>query len=66
MRSGNCPQALSRNTGARGLRSILEEIMLDVMFDIPSRRDVGRCIITLDNVLHKTPPEIIRKQELSA
>jgi ATP-dependent Clp protease ATP-binding subunit ClpX len=59
-------QALSRNTGARGLRSILEEIMLDVMFDIPSRRDVGRCIITLDNVLHKTPPEIIRKQELSA
>jgi ATP-dependent Clp protease ATP-binding subunit ClpX len=59
-------QALGRNTGARGLRAILEEIMLDVMFEIPSRSDVSRCIITLDNVLHKTPPEVILKQELSA
>ncbi len=40
--------------------------MLDVMFEIPSRSDVSRCIITLDNVLHKTPPEVILKQELSA
>ena len=59
-------QALGRNTGARGLRSILEEIMLDVMFDIPSRDDVSRCIITLDNVINKTSPEVILKPELSA
>ncbi|MBP1757385.1 MAG: endopeptidase Clp ATP-binding regulatory subunit ClpX [Firmicutes bacterium] len=59
-------QALGRNTGARGLRSILEEIMLDVMFDIPSRNDVSRCIITRDNVINKTPPEIVLKAELSA
>ncbi|MDD2534705.1 MAG: ATP-dependent Clp protease ATP-binding subunit ClpX [Eubacteriales bacterium] len=59
-------QALGRNTGARGLRSILEEIMLDVMFDIPSRNDVSRCIITLDNVVNKTAPEVILKRELSA
>lgn len=59
-------QALGRNTGARGLRAILEEVMLDVMFDIPSRDDVSRCIITLDNVVSKTPPVVILKQELSA
>ena len=59
-------QALGRNTGARGLRAILEEIMLDVMFDIPSRSDVSRCIITLDNVVNKTAPEVILKRELSA
>ncbi len=59
-------QALARNTGARGLRAILEEIMLDMMFDIPSRDDVSRCIITRDNVINKTSPEIILKAELSA
>jgi ATP-dependent Clp protease ATP-binding subunit ClpX len=59
-------QALGRNTGARGLRSILEEIMLDVMFEIPSRDDVSRCIITLDNVVNKTAPEVVLKQGLSA
>lgn len=59
-------QALARNTGARGLRAILEEIMLDVMFDIPSRNDVSRCIITLDNVINKTAPVVVLKQEKSA
>ncbi len=59
-------QALARNTGARGLRAILEEIMLDVMFDIPSRNDVSRCIITLDNVINKSAPEVILKREKSA
>lgn len=59
-------QALSRNTGARGLRAILEEIMLDVMFDIPSRTDVQRCVITKDCVVDKTPPDVILKAEKSA
>ena len=46
--------AIDRETGARGLRSILEEVMLNVMFEIPSRSDVRECIIT---------PGVIRKSE---
>ena len=44
-------KALERNTGARGLRSIIENIMLDIMFDIPSRDDVVKCVIT-DNIVN--------------
>lgn len=43
-------KAMERNTGARGLRSILEGIMLDVMFELPSREDIKTCIITKDTV----------------
>jgi len=59
-------QALERNTGARGLRAILEEIMLDIMFDIPSRDDVARCIITRESVIDKQPPQVILKPGKSA
>ncbi|NLI13954.1 ATP-dependent protease ATP-binding subunit ClpX [Pelotomaculum propionicicum] len=52
-------EALKRNTGARGLRSILEEVMLDVMYDIPSREDIAKCIITGETILKKEPPRII-------
>ncbi|MBM7582331.1 ATP-dependent Clp protease ATP-binding subunit ClpX [Caldicoprobacter guelmensis] len=52
-------QALERKTGARGLRAIMEELMLDVMFEIPSREDVEKCIITKDVVLRKSEPIII-------
>src|SRR5699024_12561181 len=38
--------AIERNTGARGLRSIIESIMLDIMFELPSRTDIAKCIIT--------------------
>ena len=41
-------KAIERKTGARGLRSIIEGIMLDVMFDLPSRDDIAKCIITKD------------------
>jgi ATP-dependent Clp protease ATP-binding subunit ClpX len=59
-------QALERNTGARGLRAILEEIMLDIMFEIPSRNDVARCVITKASVAEKRPPEVIIKPGKSA
>ena len=59
-------QALERNTGARGLRAILEEIMMDIMFEIPSRDDVARCIITKASVVDKKSPEVILKPEKSA
>ncbi|NLM77234.1 MAG: ATP-dependent Clp protease ATP-binding subunit ClpX [Ruminococcaceae bacterium] len=55
--------ALERNTGARGLRAILEEIMMDIMFELPSRDDVARCIVTKASVLEKKPPEIVLKTE---
>ncbi len=45
-------KALERQTGARGLRSILEEIMRDVMFEIPSNKAISKCIITKDSVLN--------------
>ena len=59
-------QALLRNTGARGLRAILEEIMLDIMYEIPSRDDVARCIITKASVCDKKPPEVVLKPGKSA
>ena len=51
--------ALQRGTGARGLRSIMEEIMLNIMFEIPERNDISKCIITKEVVENKTEPEII-------
>ncbi len=52
-------KAIERKTGARGLRSILEGIMLNVMYDIPSRDDVEKCIVTKDTVLNSADPILI-------
>ncbi|MDF9408284.1 MAG: ATP-dependent Clp protease ATP-binding subunit ClpX [Pelotomaculum sp. PtaB.Bin013] len=52
-------EALRRNTGARGLRSILEEVMLEVMYDIPSRDDIAKCIVTRETIQKKELPRII-------
>ncbi|MFZ5651439.1 MAG: ATP-dependent Clp protease ATP-binding subunit ClpX [Bacillota bacterium] len=52
-------EALKRKTGARGLRAILEEIMLDVMYEIPSRQDIAKCIITKDTIMKKEKPLIV-------
>ncbi|NMA66058.1 MAG: ATP-dependent Clp protease ATP-binding subunit ClpX [Clostridiaceae bacterium] len=52
-------RAIERKIGARGLRAIMEEIMLDVMYDIPSRDDVEKCIITKDTVLNNENPKLI-------
>ncbi len=52
-------QALLRGTGARGLRAILEEVLLDIMYDIPSRTDVGKVVIDRDVVLDKVNPTIV-------
>ena len=52
-------RALKRGTGARGLRAIMEEIMLNLMFEIPQRDDIRKCIITREVVENKTEPEII-------
>jgi ATP-dependent Clp protease ATP-binding subunit ClpX len=55
-------EAIKRNTGARGLRSIIEGIMLDVMFEVPSRDDVTKCLITKKTVEDKMPPELKTKE----
>ncbi|MCC3297711.1 ATP-dependent Clp protease ATP-binding subunit ClpX [Arthrobacter caoxuetaonis] len=52
-------QALERGTGARGLRAILEEVLLPVMFDLPSRDDVARVVITREAVTDKVEPTLI-------
>ncbi|MCL6499087.1 MAG: ATP-dependent Clp protease ATP-binding subunit ClpX [Armatimonadota bacterium] len=56
-------EALARNTGARGLRTILEDIMLDVMYEIPSRPDIKRCVITLESVERRARPILITAAE---
>lgn len=52
-------KAIERKTGARGLRSIIEGIMLDVMFDLPSRDDITKCIITKETVVENSIPKLV-------
>jgi ATP-dependent Clp protease ATP-binding subunit ClpX len=55
-------EALARNVGARGLKIIIEDLMLDVMYQIPSDEDIEECVITKDVVKHHTNPiTILRK-----
>jgi ATP-dependent Clp protease ATP-binding subunit ClpX len=54
-------EAIKRNTGARGLRAIIEGIMLDVMFEVPSRDDIATCLVTKDVVMNKLLPELKAK-----
>ncbi len=55
-------KAIARKTGARGLRAILEDVMMDVMYDIPSRSDVESCTITKETI-EKTQPPLLKLQE---
>ncbi|MDA8392255.1 MAG: ATP-dependent Clp protease ATP-binding subunit ClpX [Actinomycetota bacterium] len=54
-------QALLRGTGARGLRAIIEEVLLEVMYDLPSRSDIGKCVIDRSVVLDKVAPTLVVK-----
>lgn len=49
--------AIERETGARGLRSIIEDVMLDIMYEVPSRDDIAKVLVTADNVINKSPVE---------
>ncbi|HJE85997.1 ATP-dependent Clp protease ATP-binding subunit ClpX [Levilactobacillus brevis] len=55
--------AIARNTGARGLRSIIEDVMRDIMFDLPSRDDVAKVVITAKTVTDHAEPEVILKDQ---
>jgi ATP-dependent Clp protease ATP-binding subunit ClpX len=56
-------KAIQRKTGARGLRSILEEIMLDVMYEIPSQKGIRECFITEDSIVKRERPLLIYEKQ---
>src|SRR6266581_3451544 len=56
-------KALERETGARGLRSIIENALLDVMFELPSRRDVSKCVITKETIEKHLKPTLVTSAE---
>ncbi|MGV1007453.1 MAG: ATP-dependent Clp protease ATP-binding subunit ClpX [Dermatophilaceae bacterium] len=55
-------QALLRGTGARGLRAIMEEVLLPVMFDVPSEQDIARVVVTREVVLDNVNPTLVRRE----
>ncbi|HEY3267985.1 MAG TPA: ATP-dependent Clp protease ATP-binding subunit ClpX [Armatimonadota bacterium] len=57
-------EALGRDTGARALRSILEELLLNVMYDAPSRTDLEECIVTEDTVRRRVDPDLVTRAEM--
>jgi ATP-dependent Clp protease ATP-binding subunit ClpX len=59
-------KALARGTGARGLRSIIEEALLDVMFDLPSRADVKKCVITRETIEKGIDPTLVTEADKSS
>jgi ATP-dependent Clp protease ATP-binding subunit ClpX len=56
-------EALKRKSGARGLRSILENSMLDIMYEIPSMTNVRECIVSEEVVLKKDPPILLLENQ---
>lgn len=56
-------QAIERKTGARGLRSIIEKVMMDIMYEIPSRDDVKKCIITRETIDEQKLPTLLLNQK---
>lgn len=58
-------KAVERKTGARGLRSIIEAIMTDVMFEIPSTDNIEKCIITREVIEHNERPTLVFKNDVA-
>jgi ATP-dependent Clp protease ATP-binding subunit ClpX len=56
-------RAIQRKTGARGLRAILEEVMLDVMYEIPSQKAIRECLINEDTILKRERPILIYEKQ---
>lgn len=59
-------QALARKTGARGLRAILERVMLDVMYEIPSQTGISKCIITREVVTRQSEPLLVYEDQVES
>lgn len=58
-------KAIERKTGARGLRSIIEHVMTDIMYEIPSREDIVKCTITKESIDSNSKPALILKEDAS-
>ena len=58
-------KAMERKTGARGLRSIIEEALLDIMYEIPSRDEIEKCLITKDVILNNAEPTLVLSKRKS-
>jgi len=58
-------QALARGMGARGLRTILEEIMLNIMYEIPSLQGIKRCLVTAETVAQRRDPVLLTAADLT-
>ena len=56
-------QALAKGTGARGLRSVVEDLLLDVMFEVPSRPEVAKCVVDVQCVRDREPPALLNGQD---
>ncbi len=56
-------KAMERKTGARALRTIIEEVLLDVMYEIPSRRDIKKCVVSADTILRRTGPLLLTQSD---
>jgi ATP-dependent Clp protease ATP-binding subunit ClpX len=59
-------EAMKRRTGARALRSIVEETMTNVMYDVPSQKGIAQCIIEESTILDKTEPKLVTREQLLA
>jgi ATP-dependent Clp protease ATP-binding subunit ClpX len=56
-------QAMLRGTGARGLRAILEEVLLNVMYDVPSREDIAKVVVNAEVVRDNVNPTLVPREE---
>ena len=59
-------QAMERRTGARALRSILEDTMINIMFDVPSQKGLAQCIIDEETIRDKTDPKLVTREQILA
>ena len=59
-------EAMKRGTGARALRTIIEEVMLNIMYEVPSNKDVKKCIVTPETILEKKEPTLVTLSEIKA
>jgi len=56
-------EAIKRNNGARGLRAILEQAMLEVMYELPAKNDIKKCIVTKNVILKGERPVMVLSEE---
>ncbi|MSQ11059.1 MAG: ATP-dependent Clp protease ATP-binding subunit ClpX, partial [Dehalococcoidia bacterium] len=58
-------QALQHKTGARALRSIIEDTLMNIMYEIPSRPDIQKCVVGADTINKRTPPLLLTRSNTS-